>query len=312
MYKNTWDKILNAKHIVIASHVHPDGDTLGSSIGLYHALKNLGKKVSLYNATKDELPNEFDFLDAYSKISDKLPRFFDLLISCDCGSFDRLGVKKDSFEIINIDHHASNELYGDINIVLKNATSAGMVVYELLKENKIDIPKNSAIALYTAIADDTGFFRYADINEKTFEAVLALIKCGVNPSFISKKVHGRKSLAKTRLNAYVLNNFDLHVDASIASIIISQEVLEKTGARRSDTKNIITQLSDIANVEVSIMVLEQKDFLKISLRSNKDKDVSKIAHIYKGGGHKHAAGFNIYDSDTKKICEELVQKVKNL
>jgi len=312
MYKQAWDKIIDAKHIVIASHIHPDGDTIGSSLGLYNALKGLGKKVSLYNATKDELPREFDFLEGYSKISDKLPRFFDLFISCDCGSFNRLGIKKGDFEIINIDHHASNELYGNINIVLKNASSAGIVVYKILKENDIKITKNSATALYTSIADDTGFFRYGGIDESTFEAAVELIRSGANPQDIAKNVNSRVSLAKTRLNAYVLNNFNLHVNASVASIIIDKKVLDETGAKRSDTKNIISQLRDIVNVKVSIMILEQKDFFKISMRSSGDKDVSKISLMYKGGGHKNAAGFNVYGDNAQSVCEEMIKKVKDL
>ena len=119
MYKEAWDKITNARYTVIVSHIHPDGDTIGATLALYNVLKELGKKVALFNATKDELPREFSFLDDYSKIQGKLPKFFDLLVCCDSASFDRLRVEKGDFEIVNIDHHKSNTDFGDINVVVK-------------------------------------------------------------------------------------------------------------------------------------------------------------------------------------------------
>ena len=312
MYKEAWGKILDAKHIVLVSHIHPDGDTIGSSLALYNTLKNLGKRVSLFNATKDELPKEFDFIEGYNKISNTLPNFFDLLISCDCGSFDRLKIKKGDFDIINIDHHASNDGFGDTNIVLEEYSSAGMVVYKFLKENDIVITKNTAIALYTSIADDTGFFRYGGIGAKTFEAALELIKAGADPQEIARKVNSRQSLAKTRLRAFVLNNFEFHCDASIASIIISKEVLAQTGAKRRDTKNIIRHLRDIVNVEVAVMVLEQDDFFKISLRSSGDKNVSKISIAHQGGGHKNAAGFNMVGKDAQSVTQDIIKGIRAL
>ncbi|WP_024954835.1 DHH family phosphoesterase [Sulfurospirillum arcachonense] len=312
MYKKAWDKIISARHTVIVSHVHPDGDTIGSSLGLYSVLKKVGCRVSLFNETKEELPKEFDFLEGYSKIQNKLPKSFDLLVSCDCGSLDRLKIKKGDFEIINIDHHKSNELFGDINIVLPEASSAGMVVYKLLKENDIDIPKESAISLYTSIAEDTNFFRYGGVDEKTFEAAAELIRCGANAQEIAQKVKSRQSLAKIRLIAYMLSNFELHVDATIASIIFDKKILEETGAKRSDTKNIISMLRDIANVKVALMVLAQDEFCKISLRSDGDIDVSKISIMYNGGGHKGAAGFNVNSSDTKATCKEITDQIKAL
>lgn len=310
MYKEVWDKILDSKHIVLISHIHPDGDTIGANLALYNILKNLGKKVSLFNATKDELPIEFDFLEGYSKIMAKLPKYFDLAISCDCGSFDRLKIEQGDFELINIDHHASNDNFGDINIVLPQASSAGMVVYKFLKSNEVEITKQCAISLYTSIAEDTGFFQYGGIDESTFEVAKDLIKCGADPELIARNVQSRQSLAKIRLEAYMLSNFELHEDASIASIIIDNHVLKQSGAKRSDTKNMISKLLDIVNVKVSMMVLEQEGFFKISLRSDGDIDVSKISVIYGGGGHKNAAGFNVKGSDAIATCKEIIDRIK--
>ncbi len=310
MYKEAWEKIMNARYTVIVSHIHPDGDTIGSTLALYNALKELGKKVALFNGTSDELPKEFKFIHGYSKIQGKLPKFFDLLVCCDSASFDMLGVSKGDYEIVNLDHHKSNTNFGDINIVLRTASSAGMVVHKLLKANDVFISKRTATALYTSIAEDTGFFRYGNIDASTFECASELIKCGANPQLIANEIKSSVSLAKTRLIAYILSNFELHSNASIASIIIDSDTLVQTGAKRSDTKNIISMLRDIANVKTALMVLEQDDYCKISLRSDGETDVSKISTIYGGGGHKSAAGFEVKSSDLKATCKEILDLLK--
>ena len=310
MYKEAWDKIVDARYIVIVSHIHPDGDTIGSTLALYSALKETGKKVALFNATKDELPREFCFLDGYSKIQGKLPKFFDLLVSCDSASFDRLGVKCGDYDIVNIDHHKSNTNFGDINLVFSEASSAGVVVYNLLKNNNIKISKKTAMALYTSVADDTGFFRYGNIDAKTFKIASELIEFGADPKKVADEVNSSVSLAKTRLIAYMLRNFELDCDATIASIIFDEATLEATGAKRSDTKNIISMLRNIVNVKVALMVLEVKNGCKISLRSDGKIDVSKISAIYDGGGHKGAAGFNVKSSNLSITRNEIIDLIK--
>jgi phosphoesterase RecJ-like protein len=312
MYKKAWAKIEKSKRVVILSHIHPDGDTIGATLGLYTILKNLGKKITLFNATKSELPLQFNFLDGFSKIQDKLPKSFDLLISCDCSSFDRLGIEKGDFEIVNIDHHKSNEYFGNINVVEPNFSSAGLVVYKLLEENKVKIPKKSAISLYTSIVEDTGFFRYGGIGSYTFKVVSKLVEIGVNPESVAQKIKSNEPLCKVRLRAFMLSNFELKNDAKIASIIITKEALKKSGATRKDTKNIVYELLDIVNVEVALMVLELDGYCKISLRSNALKDVSKISKVYGGGGHKGAAGFEVYETDYKKIEKEIIKRIESL
>ncbi len=310
MYKEAWDKITNARYTVIVSHIHPDGDTIGTTLALYNVLKELGKKVALFNATKDELPREFSFLDGYSKIQGKLPKFFDLLVCCDSASFDRLRVEKGDFEIVNIDHHKSNTNFGDINVVLKKASSAGIVLYKLLKANEINISKKTATALYTSIADDTGFFRYGNIDANTFDCVAALIRCGADPKNIADEVKSRQSLAKTRLIAYMLSNFKLYENATIASIVFDRSAMESTGAKQSDTKNIISMLRDIVNVKVALMILELDGHCKVSLRSDGKRDVSEISGLYGGGGHKGASGFNVNSSNPRVTCKEILDLLK--
>ncbi len=312
MYKKAWEVISDARHIVLVSHVNPDGDTIGSVLALYDALKRQNKKVSLYNATK-ELPHIYNFLPNIQKIKDRLPGFYDLVISCDCGSFERLKIQKGDYKIINIDHHSSNQMFGDINLVDKTSASAGVVVYEFLEQNGLKISRDCAVCLYVSIVEDTGFFSYSNLSEKTFKCVSKLVSYGVDAKEIATLLKSRVSLAKTRLLGYVLENFDLYFDAKVAFIGINRDVLTYTGAKRYDTKNIVNVLRDIITVKVSIMILEEKNGgFKISLRSQDEKDVSIVAKDFGGGGHKNSAGFEVADDDFEKLKNTVLQKIKRI
>jgi len=312
MYKEAWRLIDDAKHILLVSHVNPDGDTLGSVLALYDVFKRLNKKVSLYNATK-ELPHIYNFLPNIHRIKDKLPKYFDLVISCDCGSFDRLKIEKGEYSLINIDHHLSNQMFGDINLVDISSASAGMVVYELFKKNDIKISSDCASCLYVTIVEDTGFFSYSHLDKNTFECAAKLVEFGANAKKIATLLRSRVSLAKTRLLGYVLNNFDLYFDAKVAVIVICKEVLSQTGAKRYDTKNIVNVLRDIITVKVSVMILEEKNGgFKISLRSKDEIDVAIVAKEYGGGGHKNSAGFETKSSDLEKFKNDILQKIRRI
>lgn len=309
MYKKAWQTIIGAEHILLVSHVNPDGDTLGCVLALYDALKRSNKKVSLYNATK-ELPKIYDFLPNINKIKDKPPVRFDVVVSCDCGSFDRLKIDKGDYVLINIDHHKTSQDFGDINLINRSHSSAGLVVYDLLNQNSAKISKDCATCLYTAIAEDTGFFSYGNINEWTFDVAARLTGLGANPSFIASSLKGMQSLAKIRLLAYILNNFELHSDAKIAFIYINKEALSQTGARRYDTKNIINLLRDMATVKVAVMVLEEKNGgFKVSMRSKEDVDISSVATNFGGGGHKNSAGFENKDNSFSELKAILLQRI---
>jgi len=311
MYKQIWERICSARYIVIVSHMFPDGDTLGSSIALYESLKNIGKRVVLFNATMEHLPHEFSFLNAFNKISDKLPKEFDTVISCDCPNIKKLGLQtQQEYTLINLDHHESNTRFGDFNLIEGSFSSAGLVIYKLLRQNEVVITKECAKALYTSIADDTGFFRYGNLDKECFEAAAYLTQCGIKPEEISSKVNSSVSLAKIRLRAYMLNNFVLHENATIASIIFTKDIIKQCGTQRSETKNIVSELRDLATVQLAIMILEQEGYLKVSLRSNGSINVSQIAQYFGGGGHKSAAGFDVKEGCVQEILEKIIRESK--
>ena len=312
MYDSAWKFVKEAKHILLVSHINPDGDTLGSVLALYDVIKRLNKKVSIFNATK-EMPRVYDFLPNINKIKNQLPGFYDVVISCDCGSFDRLGIERGDYTLINIDHHSSNEMFGDINLVNTMSASAGLVIYELLKQNSVKISKDCATCLYVSVVEDTGFFSYSNLSEKTFDSISKLVGYGADAVEIATFLKSRVSLAKTRLLGYVLNNFDLYFDAKVAFVNIDKEILARTGAKRYDTKNIVNVLRDIVTVEVSVLVLEEKNGgFKVSLRSKEENDVSLVAKDFGGGGHKNSAGFEVADDNFAELKKSILQKIKRI
>lgn len=310
MYKKAWHTIKNANSILLVSHTHPDGDTLGSVLGLYSILRGMKKDASLYNGSKI-MPKRLDFLPNIHRIIDKMPlSSFDVVIVCDCGSLDRTEIQKGDFTLINIDHHTTNESFGDINVVDPLSPSATMVVYELLKENNIPITKEVALCLYVGFVEDTGFFSYGNITPKSLEAIASLASTGLDLAWVGMKMKQATPLSFLRLKQHVLNAFYLIENATIGVVEITQEDLKRTGCLEDDTKNIINPLRELATVQLAIMVLEKKsNGAKISLRSKEGIDVSAIALTFGGGGHKKAAGFEVAEFKPKQIVEKIVNRL---
>jgi phosphoesterase RecJ-like protein len=178
-----WNKIQESDNIVLISHVNPDGDALGSSLSMYNILKNEGKNVTICNVT--DLASYLDFLPNFDKVKKELPKKIDLMISFDCGSFDRLGIDRRDYFLINLDHHISNTNYGDMNLI-EEAASTSQVVFNILEANKIEIDKESATCIYTALVTDTGNFQYESVTAEVFRVASEIVKCGASPEFISK------------------------------------------------------------------------------------------------------------------------------
>ena len=312
LFKKAWEKIKESKNIVLAAHINPDGDALGSSLSLYPILKKMGKNVKVFNVTKP-LPMYLDFLPNFDKVTDKLPKNYDLLISFDCGSFDRLGIEEKPPFLINIDHHISNTKYGDINIIDPKAASSSQVVYNMLKANNIEIPSESAVCIYTALVTDTGSFQYESVNDKVFEMAAELVKCGVKPDFVAKMLFQRDRLSRLRLLAKAYDTIELCCEGKVAFVEVTKEMMEITGAIKDDTDTIVNSVRAIASVEVACMLREDDDGIKISLRSKNYADVSKVAVKYGGGGHIRAAGATVKNEfDFEKVKEMLKKDLKEI
>ncbi len=303
MYKDAWRKIVQANSILLVSHVRPDGDTLGSVLALYSLLKSLKKRVHVYNPSKN-LPKHLNFLPNFHKISNEV-KDFDLAIVCDCGSTDRTKICLKDKAIINIDHHKTNEHFGDINIVKPKMPSTTLVVYKMLQKNDIPITKDIATCIYVGFLEDTGFFSYGNIDKKVFKMIGKLVKSGMNTKDIHTKLTQSLPLSVLRLRQHIYNTFSLYKNGTIAVAIIENEDLKKSGCEIENTKNMVNLLRELVSVKLSVLLIkmEQKGY-KVSLRSKGELDVSVIAQKFGGGGHQNAAGF---ETDLNK--ETIIKKI---
>ena len=288
--------------ITVLSHINPDPDAIGTALGVYSWLKEQQYTVEVVNATED-IPLFLDFLPSFSKIKRKMDFEDSLIISCDCGSVDRLGFSVEGRIIVNIDHHATNKQFGLLNIVDKEAVSSSEVAYRLLKTLH-PVSRESAISFYAALISDTRNFTTNNMHRSTFDLASELTSLGVDIAEVSRKMLHRRSLASLRILGVALHSLVLREDAQVALLTISQEDLKRTGAKLSDLDGVVDYAKSLATVEIALMLVEREQGIKVSLRS-KRVDISTLALSFGGGGHAVAGGFE-REGDTVEILSQLL------
>lgn len=291
--------IISSKDIYIASHINPDGDNIGSILALAHALKKINKNVHIIKT--DIIPSDLNFLPGIELIKHYDLERLELLIVLDCSDIDRLGEFKDlvgkANNTINIDHHISNTMFGDYNIIDDKASATGELVYNLISNMEIEIDKDIATCLYTAISTDTGSFMYDSVTDKTHEIAAHLIRVGIDKSNITINLYQNRSMQRTKLFIGSFSTLNTYGDNKIATVKVTQEMLDKAEAKMEDAEGIISFVRDIDSVEVAVLLKEFKENeIKIGLRSKKYVDVASICATFNGGGHIRAAGCTIHEN----------------
>ncbi|NPA29223.1 MAG: bifunctional oligoribonuclease/PAP phosphatase NrnA [Epsilonproteobacteria bacterium] len=291
------EAVAKASRVVITGHVDPDADAVGSALGLYWALKEAGVRVDTVFGS--ELPRELRPLPGFVKIRQTLPPSTDLVISVDCGSADRLDATvPDGVDLVNIDHHRSNERFGRWNLVDPEAVCAAEVVYRLIRQAGWPVNGASAQSLYTALASDSGFFGFEGVGAETFDLAGRLIALGADPVMAAGMLRENRSLARVRLMAEALGTLRLALGGRVAWVRVDRSMFERTGARDGDTDEIVDFARSLATVEVGFLIRQNRDgSLKVSLRSKRRVDVGRIAVDFGGGGHRRAAGFAVRMSE---------------
>jgi phosphoesterase RecJ-like protein len=303
-------KIEQAKSITILSHLNPDADTLGTALGIYALLaKDKNKKVEVVNAS-NALPNYLDFLPNFKKIKHKMDYTDSLIISCDCGSVDRLGFDLTGREILNIDHHQSNTRYGVMNVVIPTYASASQVAYALFK-NIYEINADAATCFYTALLSDTRYFTTSSVNAEVFAVAKELVDKGVKADEVAYNFTQRRPLASLRILEKALASLTLYSEAKIAVLMVSEEEIVTSGAKVADMEGIVDYARSLVTVEVALFAMELKDGIRISLRS-KSVDVSQVAIAFGGGGHKVAAGFTLTQCNLQQSIDRILDKINEL
>ena len=315
IYPEIISKINDSNNIAIMSHIMPDGDNVGSSLALYNALKKYGKDVRFI--LDDDIPKVYKFL----KHSDKVERpgqyeSFDVVIALDCGDAGRLGKSslyiEDNF-VINIDHHISNDEFGNINMVDSNAAATGEIIYQIIKMLGIEIDKEISECLYTAIVTDTGQFQYSNTTFITHQIAGELINNGVNVSLMFERIYQNSSKEKVMLMKTALDTLEFYHNDNISCVSLTLEQMKDINAKEDDSEGIINLARDIECVEAAIFLKElEPGKIKVGLRSRKVVDVAAVALQFGGGGHVRAAGCTLYGTVAEvkeKILDAVIEKL---
>lgn len=310
----TISEIVNSIHcankICITNHTSQDGDALGSALGLYNILKKMDKNV--YVRTKEKVPSYLNFLPGCKEISvseDIISEDTDCVIVLDCGNVDRINaeINIDSrhYTLINIDHHISNDMYGDLNYVDTKASAVGEIIYDLIGILDIELSQDIAECLYVSILTDTGAFKYTNTSKKTHKIAGELVATGIKFTEIYEKIFDRKTFNKIKLFGRVIDTIELFANSRACTMEVRQKDVEELSLVGEDTGDVITFGTKIDSVEVTALLKEKDGLTKVSLRSKKEVDVRKIAELFGGGGHVRAAGF-ASDESIEQVKKELV------
>lgn len=284
----------------LISHILPDGDSVGSLLAMGRCLRKLGKKVNMF--APGRIPLKYSFLKGADLIS-KDEALFDSshsVIVLDSSDAERLGIFKDkvleSPELINIDHHVTNQNYGSLNYVDPDASATGEIVFSLLEPLKVELDSDLAEALYVAISTDTGSFKYENTTPHTHMVIARLLQTGISPGALSQKIFDERPLSFYILLKDALSSLEMYLNRTVAIMTISNDIRIRSGASTDDLDGLVNYTRNIEGVELGILFyVENENEVKVGFRS-KRLDVSLLAGKLNGGGHVRAAGCRMHGS----------------
>ncbi len=312
------DAFRSSRRFLLSSHVHPDGDAIGSEVALARLLAGAGKSATIWNA--DPVPDSCLGVTADWPIHTgrtppaDYPGGYDLAVPLECPQLHRTGLEQalERLPILNIDHHMGNDGYGMVSWVDTEAPAVAEMLLRLARALDWPVDQPTATALYLGLATDTGSFRFANATQRAFEAAAELVGAGARPEQIARWVYESNSPGTVRLLAEMLDTLAFHADARVASVRLDLAMFERAGARPTDSEGLIDHPRRIRGVEAVALFRQQTEGgVKVSLRSRGDVDVGAIATKRGGGGHRNAAGCEVDDRATEAaVLADLVAAVE--
>ncbi len=313
MVKRIKEYIKSSNNIAVLCHVNADGDALCSSYALADILSAMDKKV--FCILEEEPGSKYKFLKGeYSvyKQGDKVD--YDLCIAVDCGGIDRLGSRieifKSSRNTINIDHHKSNNSFAQINVVKEKYSAAAEVIAELVDGLGFKISDKAAMYLYGGIMSDSGSLKYSSTSPNTLRIAAKLMEHDFDHAYVNRMLFDNNSMAVTRLTGYVMNNVESYEGGRITLISTDSELLSKFGVDERDADALINIPRSIEGVEIAIEIKERGGAVRVSLRSNGNAQVDRIAAGFGGGGHVRAAGATLKGMSLSEAKEAILNASK--
>lgn len=292
--------LTDADRVLVTSHRKPDGDAMGCLLAMGLILRRMGKSVSLYS--QDGVPKQFVTLSGADTVVDQLAADarFDATVAVDTGDRSLLGNGLPPADhqgtVIVLDHHSSSTPFGDLRWHDPTAAATGVLVAELARLLKADLDKPLAEHLWCALYTDTGGFRYSSTDARTLHLAAELVEAGIQPWDVTVKLYENNPVQRVRLLGRVLSTLELSASGKIASLAVTQSMVDECGADDSMLDGFINYGRSIAGVEVAVQVLQQGPACRISLRSKGRVDVGALAQRLGGGGHHNAAGCTVEGS----------------
>jgi phosphoesterase RecJ-like protein len=317
-------QISKSSHLLIVSHLEPDGDAVGSLMALGLALDKLKKKATLYN--ESPIPAVYSFLPKVKRIVRRMKKTntYDAAIILDCGDLSRIGEAVESINqipfVINIDHHVSNTGFGHVQLIDTAACSTAEIVYRLIKKLGVQIDKPIATALYTGILTDTGSFRFSNTNRAAFAISKEMTELGLEPHNVAQHVFGTYSLGRIKLLNLALDSIEISENGKLSMMTVTRSMLDETGTHPEDIDGMINYARRIKDVKIAALIQEIQNGTAnanhatryhVSLRSDGTVDVASIAGSFGGGGHVSAAGFQI-ESTLTNLKSEIITLAEKL
>ncbi len=306
------DILKEQNSILISVHKDPDGDALGSQLALMLALKKSGKKVIAHNL--DPAPGQYRFLPHCDELATgkAVSGAYDALVVLDSEP-ERTGLFNDAYPaqtLVNIDHHGTNQCKWPLKWLDPAAAATGELVYGLVKALNVQIDREIALCLFTAIFTDTGSFRYSNTTPESMRVSASLLEFGIDPWIVSESVYESFAFDRLRLLGGVLKGMKRSKDGRIAWVVITDELYRETGTSSKDTENFINFVRSVKGVEVAILFRQTGERqYKVSLRSKGRADVAAVAQTLGGGGHKNAAGC-IIDGTFEEIKGKVLNRTE--
>lgn len=316
------DDLRKSTKIVAATHVHPDGDALGSLLAFAFLMESLGKEV--FCLLEEPVSHLYRFLPGSERLHCDLDVYHQFVaesggsltcVSLDCGDRFRLGDKlgRELLALnpfVVLDHHATHQEFGTSRWVNVSSSSTGEMVFELGELMGAELSYEAAFNLYVAIVTDTGSFRYECTSSRTLQIAGQLLECGVRAEEVSERIYDNYSPGRLRLLQKVLGSVLLYENSRIALMTVTREMLQSTGTTMDDVENFINFPRSVETVKVAVLIKEGgAGNLSVSMRAKGEVDVAEIAEKFGGGGHRNAAGFRLYDMEIEELKKALLEVV---
>ncbi len=306
-------RVRQAKKLLIVTHARPDGDALGSAAALANAAEGAGKSASVL--VPDSVPQHYQFLFAgrnvaaakdFAALADQADLVV-ILDTCAAGQLDGLvgQIAERCGKVVVVDHHSVAEDIGAVQWIDTSLAAVGMMVGRIIDALGWDVSGQTAEALMTALTTDTGWLQFANTDAQALQAVARYVEAGVRPDVLYRKLYQCDRPERLRLIGRAIDSMELHCGGNLAAMTIRKGDFQSTGAKPGETENLVNEALRLATVETAIIVIEDTDCVRASLRSRDAIDVAEVARRFGGGGHRRAAGLRTQE-DVDSLKRRLI------